>query len=80
MNFSSSLTHLDQLLNVQKIKFKTSHPDILLVGKAGDLDLEFPGCLEVQAGEGGHHELKLEDIARLKNRPSVFSFPEVRPV
>jgi hypothetical protein len=65
------------MLNVQRIKFKTSHPNVLLVGKAGDLDMEFPSCLEVQAGQEGQHELKQVEIAKLKNRPSVFSFPEV---
>jgi hypothetical protein len=67
------------MLNVQRIKFKTSHPNVLLVGKAGDLDMEFPSCLEVQAGQEGQHELKQVEIAKLKNRPSVFSFPEVSP-
>lgn len=39
--------------------------------------MEFPSCLEVQAGKEGQHELKQVDIAEMKNRPSVFSFPEV---
>lgn len=65
------------MLNSQRIKFKTSHPNVLLVGKAEDLDMEFPSCLEVQAGQEGGHELKHVDIAEFKKRPSVFSFPEV---
>lgn len=39
--------------------------------------MEFPSCLEVQAGQEGQHELKQMEIAELKDRPSVFSFPEV---
>ena len=68
---------LGRVLNVQRIKLKTSHPNFLLVGKAGDLDMEFPSCLEVQEGQEGQHELKKVEIAELKNRSSVFSFPEV---
>ncbi|XP_024378593.1 uncharacterized protein [Physcomitrium patens] len=63
-------------ISVKRIKFKTSHPNVLLVGKAEDLDMEFPSCLEVQAGQEGGHELKHVDIAEFKKRPSVFSFPE----
>ncbi|KAG0574737.1 hypothetical protein KC19_VG286600 [Ceratodon purpureus] len=63
-------------MSVKRIKFKTSHPNVLLVGKAGDLDMESPSCLEVQAGQEGRHELKQVDIAELKNSHSVFSFPE----
>ncbi|KAG0593829.1 hypothetical protein M758_UG023200 [Ceratodon purpureus] len=63
-------------ISVKRIKFKTSHPNVLLVGKAGDLDMEFPSCLQVQAVQEDQLELKQVDIAKSKSRPSVFSFPE----
>lgn len=68
---------LFDILCMQKVKMKTSHPNFLLVGEAGDLDMEFPSCLEVQAGLEGPHELQQSDIPKHDGNSHIFSFPEV---
>ncbi|CAM6094407.1 unnamed protein product [Calypogeia fissa] len=63
---------------VKAIKIKTSHPLFLLVGEAGDLDQEFPGCLEVQRESSGLSGI--QDAVNMEQECSTsgftFSFPE----
>ncbi|KAG6543031.1 hypothetical protein Mapa_015527 [Marchantia paleacea] len=60
---------------LKTIKFKTNHPLFLLVGDSGDLDQEFPGCLEVRRDTS-----RIEDAASIEEECStsgfIFSFPE----
>lgn len=51
--------------------------NVLLVGEAGDLDMEFPGCLEVKGRQEGEHELMHVDNGSRENNHGIFSFPEV---
>ena len=66
-------------VSMQGIKIKTSHPLFLLVGEAGDLDQEFPACLEVQREPPGLSGI--QDAVNIEHECStsgfVFSFPEV---
>lgn len=63
--------------NWQRIKFKTMQSNVLLVGEAGDLDMEFPSCLEVKGRQEGEHELMEVDSGSRDNNHGIFSFPEV---
>ncbi|KAL3692120.1 hypothetical protein R1sor_005771 [Riccia sorocarpa] len=60
---------------LKSIKFKTDHPLFLLVGDSGDLDQEFPACLEVRTESS-----RTEDVAVVEEEcapsDSLFSFPE----
>ncbi|KAL2621911.1 hypothetical protein R1flu_002116 [Riccia fluitans] len=60
---------------LKSIKFKTDHPLFLLVGDSGDLDQEFPVCLEV-----GTDAVRTKDAAAAEEEYStsgfIFSFPE----
>jgi hypothetical protein len=51
--------------------------NVLLVGEAGDLDMEFPSCLEVKGRQEGEHELMHVDNGSRENNHGIFSFPEV---
>lgn len=68
-----------ELLCMQAIKMKTSQPLFLLVGEAGDLDQEFPSCLEVQREPPGFSGV--QDAVDIEQECStsgfIFSFPEV---
>ncbi|XP_024543290.1 trafficking protein particle complex subunit 8 isoform X1 [Selaginella moellendorffii] len=55
--------------SIKNIKLKTSHPAFLMFGEQGDLDLEFPNCLEMR-NDGQPKDIQCE------HGSSIFHFPE----
>lgn len=67
------VTCLD-ILNLQNIKMKISHPRYLIPGNMEDLEMDFPECLEKQKSSGSK-ETPANVMLKFKNL--LFSFPDV---
>ncbi|XP_047330044.1 trafficking protein particle complex subunit 8 isoform X2 [Impatiens glandulifera] len=76
--YAGDIRHLSLVLTntseipVKSLKVKISHPRFLIVGNREDMDVEYPACLEKNAGPGESDPPSKSN----KTLDSVFVFPE----